>query len=222
MSKDKFLANMEEFKTLADTAGDEQSVALLEGFVSKTLDFFSGETAMAIKGIQLNLNKTFDNSSIQELCDATALSEATGRMARYVMANEGLGQLFKDDKIAGYGDDEFNPERLVGSDLLEFRDATNSILREVNLPVKGSKTDETSDQFIATNYTEELPDDFESLTINERFQVMATWDTIDSILSIKDHDDFTANRPVESQEFDYTTDEPTGDFDIMNLINNQA
>lgn len=214
MSKETINKNIAEFNNIADTV-DSQSKMLLAEAVASVKDLAFGDTAMTIKGLRLNLNSTFDTGAIQSMTSAERLSSATGRMANYIMANEGLGQLFNAEKINGY-DDGFNDDRLFGEDLLEFRVAINGMLRK--RVVKDS--DKEASNYIATNYTEDLPNDFDKLSINDQFKVMETWDTIDAILAEKDLVDFTMNRPViDEYAYDVNSGNVTEDeFDIMKLI----
>lgn len=154
-------------------------------------DLNMGATFKRLQALRGNLDFSTSSDEITRLTTLEELQNATVRMQRYVMAHKKVRKLFLDNELNGYeGSYETIQEKGLGSDFYDYRRVTNGIVMTDVIKAKDEKKDDTVN-VSATTYFEETFDDEIPLSMHEQFNVMSTWDTIDSVLESEDFTDFT-------------------------------
>lgn len=203
-SGNKTSATLSELKNsvtdFVSSLGDS-STQLVKYIQDTYSDLNFGDTFKRLRSLKGNLSFDGDSDEIARLGTLEELQGASSRMQRWVMANTKVRNLYLEGELSGYGDGYTSiQEEGLGSDYYDYRRVTNGIVLTETITSEDKKV-ESKSVSTATTYYEDLIEDDIELSIYEQFNVMSTWDTIDSILAKDDYSDFTEIDVVQN-EFD--------------------
>lgn len=126
---------------------------------------FSAQALARIEAVRRNLGGVWDLDEVQILDTVEKLQQARPHMQRWVMANPFIRKLYKEGRVAGYGDAYLNhASQGVGADHYDWRRV-----------MSGVATFNDEDGWSATTYMDELLDGDEELTFQNKLDIFTTW-----------------------------------------------
>ena len=134
-----------------------------------------GDEAMArYDSVRRNLQRAWDLDDIRPLTTIEQQQAAKPRMQRWVMANPYLRGLYKQGRIAGYGDSYLDHKRQgIGPEHYDYRVA-----------MSGFATYNDDDGWTATTYMEELLPGDETPSFGEQIDIFDTWCQAEHFLQV--------------------------------------
>ncbi len=128
-------------------------------------DNFSASALAKIEAVRRNLSGVWDLDEIQYLDSVEKLQNARPVMQRWIMANPFIRGLYKQGRVVGYGESYLDHAKQgVGADHYDYR-----------LVMSGMAEYNDEDGWTATTYFDELLDEDEEPTFNEKIDIFRTW-----------------------------------------------
>lgn len=126
---------------------------------------------------QAHRDERMESAYIVEYNDLASLQDAGPTMQRWIMANTAVRQMYHAQRCDGYSDSYVDQEPdQFGSNHYEYRMVTDKIVES------------TPTEWHSTQYLETLREGDRPLTLMEKFDVMSTWLTLESFLSMMGED----------------------------------
>jgi len=140
-----------------------------QAFVDRARNVFEenyGEAAMArLEAVRRSLRKTWDTDEIRPLYTVEEMQHAKPTMQRWIMANPFVRKLYKEGRVAGYGDSYIDHKKQgIGADHYDYRIATS-----------GFATFDDENGWKATTYGDELLEGDVRPTFLEQIDIFETW-----------------------------------------------
>lgn len=125
-----------------------------------------GDAAMArLEAVRRNLRKAWDDDDIRPLLTVEAMQSAKPQMQRWIMANPFVRKLYKQGRVAGYGESYLDHKKQgVGEDHYDYR-----------IAMSGFATFNDEDGWSATTYGDELLEGDVRPTFMEQIDIFQTW-----------------------------------------------
>lgn len=138
-------------------------------FVERARNMFEenySDAALArLEAVRRSLRKTWDLDDIRPLLSVEEMQNAKPVMQRWIMANPFIRKLYKEGRVAGYGDSYIDHKKQgIGADHYDYR-----------LAMSGFATFNDEDGWTATTYGDELLDGDVRPTFAEQIDIFQTW-----------------------------------------------
>lgn len=178
---------IERFKSIVGTASDI-TAGIVNGIEERFKDMNFGETHRKMNNLNGLLGLKNKSDGIHHLGTVEELAQASVEMQRWIMAHSVLRKQYLENTIDGYSKSYIAPEtEALGIDFYDYRRATDTIVMTEILELD----DKPVETLQATTYFEDLLEGDVVLSIDDRFKIQATHESIDHLLA-NQCDDFTA------------------------------